>query len=305
MTEYDDAIARLAVIAGQAATTRHESRIAPLVRSFAEIGARSIVLKGPVTRTRFYGDGEVRPSADIDLLVDPRFFGEATKVLKTKGYRRIDRHGHSDAFHLDDAPDVDLHLTLPYVTIHPRRTFDVLAAHVAALTVDGNVLPVLDVPAHAVHLAIHAAVNFYDPCSRAIDEWRRGHESLNVNEANTARRIASQLGVEPIWDLAEQVALGESQPGELVTALPEWEVVPRLRSLRRAAASGVPLVVRWRDVQRMIDLQLDDEAVNKWRAQRGQPPFVGSTLQFHIEKLRRFVDVSGSGVRRFVSNKSG
>ena len=295
----DEALERFATVVAQAATEKIESQIPALVARLESHGIDVIVLKGPVTRRRLYADDERRPVADIDLLVDPAAFRRAARVLGDAGYRRYDRHGHSDAFSRgpDDA-DVDLHLTLPYVTVSPRRAFAVFAAHRTTLDVAGSAVPALDRPAHVVHLAIHAAVNRFEDAQRSSTEWERGLASLGDDEIARAEAIAGSLGVGRIWDLARRALADGADRDALLAQRPTWEAVPRVWSMRGFITSGTPLRVKWRDVQRLVALQWADSTVNEWRAKRGAAPLATGSLRIAVEKLRRFVTVSTLGLAR-------
>ncbi len=298
----DEALDRFATVVARAATEKVEAQIPPLAARFEAHGIDVIVLKGPVTRSRLYTDDERRPVADIDVLVDPTAFRRAARVLVAAGYRRYDRHGHSDAFTrgTDDDADVDLHLTLPYVTVSPKRAFAVLAAHRTTLAVAGTQVPVLDRPAHVVHLAIHAAVNRFEPDQRSSTEWERGLAGLGDDDVARAETVADRLGVGPIWDLARRALADDADRTALLAERPTWEAVPRVWSIRGFATSGTPLWVKWRDVQRLVALQLADSTVNAWRAKRGAAPLPGGSLRIAVEKLRRFVTVSTLGLARIV-----
>lgn len=297
-----EALERLATAAAHAATDWVEAAIPDHVAALQRAGIRVIVLKGPVTRNRLYGTDERRPVADVGLLVDPSGFRRAARVFEAGGFTRVDRHGHSDTF-VSDAPrvpDVDLHLTLPYVTIAPRRAFAVFSAHTTTMRVAGVPVPVLDVPAHVVHLAIHAAVNRFTTTGRTFDEWRRGHASLADVDAVVARQIAGRLGIADIWDSAVW-ALAADTPAERAARaaeLPTWEVEARAASARRFLASGTPLWVKWRDLERLVTLQLSDDTLNVWRAKSGRAPLEPGSWKIRAAKPLRLVAVSARGAGR-------
>lgn len=54
-------------------------------------GPPFVVIKGPLQLQRLYGEYFVRPSSDIDLLVDRRDYDRAAEVLVTLGYRPAER----------------------------------------------------------------------------------------------------------------------------------------------------------------------------------------------------------------------
>ncbi|MBS1849146.1 MAG: nucleotidyltransferase family protein [Actinobacteria bacterium] len=304
-TSLDAAMRRLTDAAIRDRTDRVESRIGSIVELLEAASIPAIVLKGPATRLRLYATDEPRPTADIDLLVEARNFRRATRILHgARGYRRVDRHGHSDALRARDEPDVDLHLTLPYATVPPSQVFAVLAAHRVPLAIgDGPTVPVLDLPAHAVHLAIHAAVNRFEHDDRTFEEWRRAFEALG-DDLDVAGRVATAIGADVVWDAARRALDPAVEPATIAASLPPWEIVPRVRSLRGAAASGIPARVRWRDAQRLVALQLSDDTLNKWRADQGLTPAVPGTVTTRLSKLHRLIVVGGRGARRIVTRSA-
>ncbi len=304
-TVQEAALRRLADAAQRARTDRIESQIPHLVELLHDADIEVVVLKGPSTRHRLYGTDEPRPTADVDLLVDPVRFARATRVLRGAGYRRVDRHGHSDALSApgDDRADVDLHLALPFVTKRPRVAFATLYAHRSVLAIRDREIPVLDEPAHAVHLAIHAAVNRFEETDRTLDEWRRAYDRLGDDDRAEARTVAARLGLGAVWRLAVTALEASAPRQELVEALPLWEIEPRVASLRRAVRSGVPARVRWRDFQRMVALQLGDGALAKWRAARGMAPVRPRSPTAVLSKAHRLFAVTFQGLRRLLTNR--
>lgn len=296
----DEALDRLATAAARAATDRVEARVPVVVDLLRSQGVDVLVLKGPVTRHRLYAPDERRPVADIDVLVDPGAFGRAGRVLRRAGYRRYDRHGHSDAYTRGDDADVDLHLTLPYIRRSPRRTWALFTTHRTTLELGDVAVPVLDEPAHVVHLAIHAAVNRFDDTQRSFTEWERGAASLDEAQRTVAVDLAGALGVDQVWDLAVRALAVGADRAALAAAVPVWEAEPRLGSVRGFLASGTPAWVKWRDFQRLVALQLSDGAVNEWRAKRDAPPLRSGTVRILVEKGVRLVVVTVAGAGRLL-----
>lgn len=60
-----------------------------MIRCFAEKGIKSLVLKGAPLALKLYGDVALRPSHDIDILVDPEDIEGAGKILEKEGYKKI------------------------------------------------------------------------------------------------------------------------------------------------------------------------------------------------------------------------
>jgi hypothetical protein len=87
------------------------------LKILAADGIEAAVLKGPVLAARLYGDAIVRPSTDLDLLLEPSSLDRAVRALKPLGYvleggrpgrffRRYHHHVHA------------LHPVLPTLELH-------------------------------------------------------------------------------------------------------------------------------------------------------------------------------------------
>lgn len=277
------------------ATVRTEARIPGLIDLLGGAGVSVLVLKGPVTRQRLYAPDELRPTADVDLLVAPGAFRRAARALRGSGFERVHRCGHSDTF---GGPDgvVDLHLALPFATVPPALAFRRLLAHAASMEVAGRTIRVLDEPAHVVHLAVHAAQNGFDPAHRSLEEWRRGWASLSFRERASAELVVDDLGLAATWVLA-RLALGRPGDGErLAEALPERALTPSLPGLWALASSSVPARVKGRIIRAAVQRQLSDDALLRWRAERGLPAVLPGTWSARSAKVRRLVAVTGSSL---------
>jgi hypothetical protein len=57
-----------------------------IINSFEENGIQCLVLKGHPLAFKLYGDFALRPSKDIDILVEPQKLEQAEKILKEEGY---------------------------------------------------------------------------------------------------------------------------------------------------------------------------------------------------------------------------
>lgn len=289
--------AAMARLADRAALERTEAQIPRLVELLSHAGAPPIVLKGPVTRHRLYRPDEARPTADVDLLVDPRAFGRAGRALTAEGFARVLVAGHSDSFAGHEG-EVDLHIALPFTTVAPRRAFEALSRHVVTMEVGGRHIPVLDEPAHVVHLAVHAAQNDFDPAQRSLDEWRRGWTSLSATQVRDATAVADEIGASVAWDLARR-ALAQPMSGpDLAPLLPARRPGATLRSVWSFLRSPIPLRVRWRALRTPVHDQLSDDVVNAWRTKHGLVPLPSGTLAIRWAKVARLVTATAITVRR-------
>ena len=92
-----------------------------ILLELSRAGVEAVPLKGPILSERLYGDGAVRSSTDLDLLVAPNVLPSATRCLERLGYRGAQGstagefaryHHHLLAFHRAQSPSVELHFRL-------------------------------------------------------------------------------------------------------------------------------------------------------------------------------------------------
>lgn len=163
-------------------------------------GVESILLKGPVIARWLYDEGEVRPFCDVDLLVSPSRFSAAMEILAENGYS----HRLAGAAAAEMGPKerelygpgdvcIDLHAGLLGVTADPQRSWDLLVGRTMAFRLRGGMdVQVLDVPARAMHLALHAAQN--GPVDeKAVSDLRRGLKRIERVDWVEAAKLAVHL----------------------------------------------------------------------------------------------------------------
>jgi hypothetical protein len=164
-------------------------------------GVPSILLKGPAIATWLYDVGEVRPYKDVDLLVPPGLFRLAIDSLADLGYvprlpgaapaelgpMELDLIGPANVC-------IDLHSGLIGVSVPPALCFEVLARHTTTFRISGaTVVQVLDVPARAMHLALHAAQN--GPIDvKALADLERGLARVSLDDWLQAAALAEEIG---------------------------------------------------------------------------------------------------------------
>lgn len=167
----DDAAVRAA------RTFRLDLKGAEIRRAFGEAGLLTVLLKGPGLDHLLHGGARVRSYSDVDLLLPVESIPRAQRILVDLGFQRFDQevpsaqvdgalaevveaagatHG-GEWIREDDGISVDLHHTLPQVTAHPTQVWETLQGHVVDLEVAGTTAKVLDPPAAALLIALHAA----------------------------------------------------------------------------------------------------------------------------------------------------
>jgi hypothetical protein len=65
------------------------AKVGEIVRLFAANGIEAIPFKGPMLALQAYGNPALRLYGDLDVLVQPRHFKDAVKVLTAKGYQPL------------------------------------------------------------------------------------------------------------------------------------------------------------------------------------------------------------------------
>ena len=166
-------------------------------------GVRSILLKGAAIANWLYTDGSVRSYRDVDLLVSPADFERATMLLGELGYVPLLQGAHSSELgprELDlIGPGnvlIDLHHGLIGASGAPQHCWEVLAGRSVPMSMgSGRHVPVLDVPARAMHLATHAAQN--GPVdAKAIADLERGVAMLSKSVWREAASVAEEIGAQ-------------------------------------------------------------------------------------------------------------
>lgn len=127
------------------------------------------LLKGPALAERLYGDASLRPTTDVDVLVDPANLDAALAALDGIGARpppgwterdlaRERRWGHQTVRMLDGFP-VEVHMRASE-RFGGRMEAGPLLARAVEVPVLGTRLPVLSLPDELAYLATHAAAHF-------------------------------------------------------------------------------------------------------------------------------------------------
>jgi len=170
-----------------------------LAGALRERGLRGIVLKGPALRRWLYGDTSERMSLDIDLLVSWDDLEAVEGVLDATGWRYlgIDAVGE-DRPHCRvwERPDngliLELHRTLAGIGAPPAKSWAVLSAHTEELAIGGSRMEVLDVPARALHVALHATQHGTE-LERTQEDLRRAAAQVPLSAWQEAADLAGEL----------------------------------------------------------------------------------------------------------------
>jgi len=165
-------------------------------------GIRSILLKGPSFERWLYAPDEPRMYGDIDLLVDPREFDAASRVLAALGYHQ--RSEERAPTHVDhaklwlrdgDGMHLDLHRSLVGAEVPAADVWAVLADQTEAMSVGGAEMEALSEPARVVQVALHAVVHGHST-DKTLFELSRAIERAPREAWEEAATLAARLGAE-------------------------------------------------------------------------------------------------------------
>ena len=171
-----------------------EGTAARVVRALNEAGVRSLLLKGPTLADLYDG---VRQYSDIDLLVEPETTGAAEGALLGLGFVLRDDDPHSCVYWRQGV-DVDLHSTLVGVQVSSARLWEVLGAETEVHIIGAQRVEVLNAPARALHVVLHAAQHgLQEPKPR--EDLRRALERVPEETWADARRLAVALDAQAVF----------------------------------------------------------------------------------------------------------
>ncbi|MDQ1427304.1 MAG: hypothetical protein QOK39_780 [Acidimicrobiaceae bacterium] len=224
----------------------------------AAAGVPAILLKGPAIKRWLYRDDEPRLSRDVDLLVAPDNFDRAQGALAALGYET--RLAGAPAceigpnsmllFGTNDVC-IDLHRHLIGAGGAEGRCWEVLSRHTVSFAlVTGTSVDILDIPARAMHLALHAAQSGTAD-TKALADLERGLDQLGDDDWRAAAAVADAMRATPAFvaglmlcppgaPLAERLALHPDNTVELelrtMGARPESLFFVRLAEVPGAGA---------------------------------------------------------------------
>jgi hypothetical protein len=281
-------------------------------RALEADGIPAIILKGPAIANWLYRADEVRSYGDSDLMIPHHEWEHAGRVLTGLGFQNFlasMAHPRMESYASDpwfrEGEDIDLHSTLYGIGLHPDRVWDVMSGETARMMIAGAELPVLNEPARAMHVALHAAQH---QDGKAILDLTKALDQLSEETWRQASNVAAQLDALPAFvaglrvdprgleiakrmglaqirsthtDLrAGQVPLAESlnelleTPGAAAKLrIARAELLPNLRFMRwwsplaRRGPVGIAAAYVWRPVYIVLRAPAAVRAV--WTARRG------------------------------------
>lgn len=182
-----------------AAVVIRELRIAEVASTLGDAGIRSLILKGPSIGRWLYRETQARSYADSDILVAPGDISAAEKVIVTLGYRRQLENLMGDRpwgalywMRPHDGAALDLHRTLTGIEISPETAWLLLSEETEILSLRGVEIEVLNQPARALHLALHAADHGFTS-DRPLKELALALDALPEDLWSRAASLAAKL----------------------------------------------------------------------------------------------------------------
>jgi hypothetical protein len=199
------------------------------VAALSDIEVRSVLLRGPVIARRLYESWEVRPYADVDILIDEQDRARAEAQLQLLGFessavlgqRSTDRPPWSSTWlRSRDGAEVDLHWTIVGVRVSSVRLWEVFRRYIEPVRVVDVDVDGLNDSAVALVVALHVAHHGsevrqpLEDLHRAVarlpfETWRSAADlatHLNASEAlgaglrlvDQGRTLAADLGLPPV-----------------------------------------------------------------------------------------------------------
>lgn len=212
---------------------------AEVVKALAAAGIQSILLKGPSVRELLYTPAELRPYGDTDLLLPPTQIELAARMLRERGFQKVTTSiGSGRKVHHDvltrDGKTVELHRTVFGITVDDEDAWTVLEQErrPQPLPIGGTAVDVLNAPATALVLTLHAAAHGA-LAKQPRQDLDRALERLGMSEWQRAAALAERLGATgPMVAALELVPAGQ--------ALIERLGLPRTRSAEAELRVGAP-----------------------------------------------------------------
>jgi hypothetical protein len=180
-------------------------KAAQIVRALRDGGVDVLLIKGAATKLRLYEREEIRPTTDIDVLVDPDHRGRAEARLAELGFAPgfqpeddvTDLADHAGEWlRSSDSTWVDLHVNLPEVRGEPRERWAVLRHRRVTAIVAGDEVEVLDDAATALLAALHAAHHGSAMGAQPLEDLRRALVRLPPDAWTEALALARALDAE-------------------------------------------------------------------------------------------------------------
>ena len=172
-----------------------------VITALSDQNINALLLKGPAIAQWLYPTGG-RIYGDTDLLVNPIDFSRAAEELTKLGFGEPirGRAAHAHTYRRRDPEtgntfSVDLHRTLPYVTVAPGQAWQILSSGAERIRLGDVDVRVLGIPQRCLHIAMHA-VQHASESSRPLEDLRRAIAAVEFEAWQDAAAQGRMLGVE-------------------------------------------------------------------------------------------------------------
>ena len=164
------------------------------------------ILKGPSTARWLYAP--TRAFRDVDVLVPASRVADASATLERSGVARPDsgrlgeEASHAVVLHSSWGGEVDLHATLPLMTVDrhdPDRVWRALEPGLVDMHLDTGSIPCLGIAGRCLVLALHALGN-PDEHSIPVADLRRAVEQADAQDWQEARALSERLDISDLFD---------------------------------------------------------------------------------------------------------
>lgn len=176
-------------------------------------GIKHVHLKGPLQQVALFGDLHRKPSADVDILVQPRDRAAATQLIVSEGYRAKDTHIalwwrlylHELHFaHPQRGTMIDLHHGLGQPGMPQPRNLNGFIETAATQSQNGAVFHVPDARHRALLISLSIVKAFLgrEPALSAVVDLRAAVLKLSNEDLRSMTTLAAAFRLDRIWMLA-------------------------------------------------------------------------------------------------------
>jgi putative nucleotidyltransferase-like protein len=192
----------------RARTLSSDAAAVEVAEAFGTADVPVILLKGPVLANWLY-PGEERVYRDADLLVPRERLRQAEEVLARLGFEAIDEGLEQPARGLlhsrpwlreRDLAQIDLHMTLHGVGVAPEETWVTLSKRTERMSLADVDVDVLEPPARALHVALHA-LQHEDRRGTPLEDLARALDRVPLAVWAEAAKLAESLDASPTFAL--------------------------------------------------------------------------------------------------------
>jgi hypothetical protein len=190
--------------------------LAEVVDAFAEVGVRSLLIKGPAFARWLYDDPRERRYRDIDLLIAPEHFHAAQRCLLELGFEHplARTRDHEKSEYQEEwirrrrvPAVVELHYTLHFMQAPPAVVWRTASEGSHPIEVAGTRVDTPGVPVCALILGLHAAHHGVG-VGKPIRDLESALARVDFKDWGVAAVLARELGAAPAFAMGLQLARG-------------------------------------------------------------------------------------------------